>query len=309
MPLKLSSRYSRTVKQTLHWLIPSELVDHPENARGESQYLLQHARRLHDSLTRLPPAVGLSRRCLVVGSWGLEVPYLMDMLGWRDVICLCPPNSRPGIRQKRRRVHPNGTKEYEFTLIEHDLESGAWPFEDESFDLAVYWGCLERMRHDPEFSLYELNRVCAPGATASLLTDNAVSFRATHSLLRGEPMPMRLHWPAAQVHWRHYSPREVAELLEGTGWRVDMLTSIVPDPPVYWKWWKRWLFRRIVAGQRRGFGLSEPFWNAFLLAHAVKVAPPTRNYPSWLYMDEKVRRLKMEMIEMVSRRPGALVSA
>ncbi len=309
MSLKPPSRYSKPVRQTLHWLVPSELVDRPDHARGEAQYLLCHARRLHESLTRLPAAKGLRRKCLVVGSWGMEVPYLIGQLGWRDVTCLCAPNARPGLRQKRRRSHPNGEQEFDFTLIEHDIEAGTWPFEDESFDLAVYWGCVEHLRHDPEFSLYELNRVCAPGATVSLLTDNAVSFQATHSILRGEPMPTRLHWPTSEGHWRLYSPRELAELLEGTGWRVDILTSVVPDPPVYWKWWKRWLFRRLVAAQRRGFGLSEPYWNAFLLAHATKVAPPTRNYPTWLYKDEKIRRLKMEMLELVSRRPGSLISA
>jgi hypothetical protein len=149
-------------------------------------------------------------------------------------------------------------------------------------------------------ALFELNRVCASGATVSLITDNAISLQATHGVIRGHPMPMRLHWPSSEGHWRLYTPNEIRDLLAGTGWRVDLLTSIVPDPPVYWKWWKRILFKRLVADQRRGFGLAEPYWNAFVLAHAVKAAPPTRSYPGWLYKDEKIRQLKVAMMEMLS---------
>ena len=302
MPHKTPATFSRAVRQTLQWVVPKALMDRPAQARGESQYLLCHAQRLHESLTRLPEA-GENKRCLVVGSWGLEVPYLVDKLGWTEVTCLCAPTSKAGIRQQRTRRHPNKDAEYPYELIEHDIEGSPWPFEDETFGLAVYWGCIEHLRHDPEFSLYELNRVSAPGASVSLITDNAISFQATHSMLRGHPMPMRLHWPSSEGHWRLYTPREIAELLTGTGWRVDVLTSIVSDPPAYWKWWKRWLFKRLVADQRRGFGLVEPYWNAFVLAHAVKTASPTRSYPNWLYKDEKIRQLKVEMMELVSREP------
>jgi SAM-dependent methyltransferase len=301
MPLKPPTTFPRPVRQTLRWLVPDADVQAPLESVAESRYCLCHAQRLHDSLTRLPAANG-NARCLVVGSWGIEVPYLAGRLGWRDITCICAPAGRSSRSGSRRRDHPNGEGRYAFDLLEHDIEARPLPFEDESFGLVVYWGCLEHLRCDPEFSLYELNRVAAPGATLSLVTDNAISFQATHSLLRGHPMPMRLHWPSAEGHWRLYTPTELEELLNGTGWRTDTLTTIVPDPPVYWKWWKRWLFRRLVAGLRKGFGLSDPSWNAFILALATKVSPPTRSYPTWLYKDEKIRQLKMEMLELVSRR-------
>jgi SAM-dependent methyltransferase len=201
--------------------------------------------------------------------------------------------------QRQTRRHPNEDRVFEFTLLEHDVESGPMPFDDGSFDLVVFWGCFEHLRNDPEFALFEVNRVCAPGAVISLVTDNAISFQATHSVLRGSPMPMRLHDPASEGHWRLYTPMEIAELLRGTGWRVDLLTSIVPDPPVYWRWWKKALFKKVVSDLRRGFGMAEPFWNAFILVHATKSSQPTRAYPSWLYKDEKIRELKMHMMEML----------
>jgi len=300
MAHKPPTTYSRPVRQTLHWLVEDEWVDRPLESTGETRYLLCHAERLHESLRRLPPAAD-NPRCLVVGSWGLEVPYLSGALGWTEVTCLSAPRHRPGRPLRLSRPHPNAQIDFPFTLIEHDIERGPSPFPDGEFGLVVFWGCLEHLRHDPEFALYEINRVSAPAAVVSLVTDNAISFQATHSLLRGSPMPMRLHWPESEGHWRLYTPSEIADLLAGTGWRVDVLTSIVPDPPVYWKWWKRWFFKRMVADLRAGFGLPEPYWNAFILAHATKIAPPTRRYPTWLYKDERIRRLKVDMMELVSR--------
>lgn len=308
MALRPPAEYSREVRETLHWLVAAGQVDAPMSARGEAQYLLCHARRLHDSFASLPNA-GENKKCLVVGSWGIEVPFLAGKLGWTDITCICAPTTKRGVVQRLTRSHPNGGDSYAFDLIEHDLESGRSPFKDETFGLVVFWGCFEHLRHDPEFGLYEINRVTAPGGLVSIVTDNAISFQMTHGVLRGEPMPMRLHHPAAEGHWRLYTPPEMASLLVGTGWRMDTLTTIVPDPPVYWRWWKRWLFRKLVADYRRGFGLRDPYWDAFILANAVKVAAPTRQYPTWLYKDEKIAALKLEMVERVARAADRAKSA
>ena len=308
MPLKPPSKFSKPVRRTLHWLAPESAIRAPGESTGESRYALCHAERLHESLTRLPRATG-DRRCLVVGSWGLEVPYLIGHLGWEDVTCVSAPVDRAGLLQRRVRRHPNEDTGFEFTLLEHDVESGPLPFESDQFGLVVYWGCLEHLRHDPEFSFYELNRVTAMDGTLSLVTDNAISFQATHSLLRGQPMPMRLHWPGSEGHWRLYTPNEIEQLAVGTGWRVDELSTIVSDPPVYWRWWKRWLFRKLVADFRKGFGLIEPYWDAFILASVTKTRPPTRGYPTWLYKDEKIRQLKVEMLELVSREEPTLLAS
>ena len=72
---------------------------------------------------------------------------------------------------------------------------------------------------------------------------------------------------------------------------------------------KRWLFRRLVADFRKGFGLPEPYWNAFILAQATKVTSPTRAYPRWLYKDEKIRQLKIEMLELLSSHESAMSTA
>ncbi len=308
MALKPPAKFDADVRETLDWLVARRFTDAPHTARDEAQYLLCHARRLHDSFRALP-AAGEDRRCLVVGSWGIEVPYLAGRLGWTDITCLTAPGRRPGAVQRMTRNHPNQSGAWSFDLIEHDAERGL-PFPDESFGLIVFWGCFEHFRHDPEFGLYDMNRVSAPGGTISLVTDNAISFQATHCMLRGEPMPMRLHHPAPEGHWRLYTPQEIESLLVGTGWRIETLTTIVPDAPVYWRSWKRWLFRKLVADYRRGFGLREPFWDAFILANAVKIAPPSRQYPSWLYKDEKIAALKSEMAERlrISSR-GRAVSA
>ncbi len=312
-----SPKYSRPVRSTLRHLVNGDALKRPEEAGGEAQEILRNAQRLHESLSRLPSAGCASDRCLVIGSYGAEVPYLCAQLGYRDVTCLMPcgaadRGSERDENEPMRRVrsHPDGDRRFEYTLVEHDLERGAWPIADGQFSLALFWGCLERLQNDPEFALFELNRVCLPGATVSLVAENAISFEATQSLLRGEPAPLRLNWPGIEGHWRRYTPPEVGELLGGTGWRVNELTTIVADPNHYWKWWKRMLFKRWVADLRRGFGLAEPYWNAFVLAHASKVGPPTRSYPRWLYRGEKIRQLKIEMLEMLAEQtPAAAMSA
>lgn len=306
MSLDPPRSFSRPVRNTLRWLVPAEAVANPRSAIGEDRYILRNAERLHESLNHLPAAGG-SGRCLVVGSWGLETPYLCEKLGWREITCVATA-AHPGMRRQRRsRIQPATGAEYEYDYLEHDIESEPLPFETGHFDMVIFWGCLEHLRSDPEFGLYELNRVATPGATLSLVTDNAISFRATCGLLRGEPVPMRLNWPSKEGHSRKYSPREVEDLLIGTGWRVDSLQSIVSDPPAYGTWWKRWRLRRWVAGQR--LGLAEPYWNAYLLAMATRASAPTRSYPSWLYKDEKIRQLKVEMLELVSREVPKTLSA
>ena len=105
-----------------------------------------------------------------------------------------------------------------------------------------------------------------------------------------------------------YAPHELTELLEGTGWRVEAMTSIVPEAPASWGWWKTWRMRRLLAHQRNGFGLVQPFWNAHLLAHATRAAGPMRSFPTWLYQEEKIRELKIDMMELIARQPTAMAS-
>lgn len=287
----------------------------PSESLGEARYALSHAQCLHESLSRLPRARALFQsagavvrpsaaeavpRCLIVGSWGLEVPYLADRLGWSDITCITAPVSRPGELQQRTRRHPNADRAYDFNLLEHDIESGPLPFDDGAFSLVIYWRCIEHLRHDPEFSLYELNRVTAPGGRLSLVTDNAISLQSTHAVLRGDPVSMRLPSVAFEGRWRLYTPREIEDLAQGTGWRIDALTTIVSKVPIAGKWWIRWLFKKLVRDFRKRSGLPEPYWNLFVHAHATKVAGPTRGYPTWLYQDEKIRQLKIDMLELVS---------
>lgn len=299
MSVSSSLNLPRSVRQTLHWFLPESALEQPFTAQGEERYLLNHAQRLHESISRVPAPGSTSARCLILGSTGAEVPYLHGKLGWRHITCVnTPEDDSPG-RRRRARPHPNGRDLHDFTQLEHDVETGPLPLKAESFDLVILWNRIEHWRHDPEFVLYDLNRVCRPQATLSLVTANAISFQATHALLRGEPVPLRLQWPEADSPCRRYAPKEVAALLAGTGWQVEKLTTIVPDPPVYWRWWKRWVFRRVVGRLRQGFGLAEPFWNAHILAQAVKAREARRSFPGWLYKDQKIRQLKLEMLDLL----------
>lgn len=294
-------RITRPLRKTLRWLVSDAALADASRASEEERFVLRDVHRYHESISRLPPAAG-RRRCIIVGSEGVEVPYLMGRLGWEEVVCITLSRTLPGAVQRRVRRHPNGAEAFAYSVIEHDIERATWPLPDESFALALYWCCIERLRYDPEFTLFELNRVCAPDAVVSLVTENPVSFQATLELLAGRPRPLRLHWPADDGPCRLYAPQEISSLLSGTGWRVDLLTSIASESDDTGRWWKRWKLRRFLAQRRRGLGLSDSFGRGHLLAGATRASSPTRRYPSWLYHEEKIRRLKIEMMELVTRR-------
>lgn len=293
-------RLSRAVRETLHWLVSEDDLAAPHDAEGESRRLLHRAAELHEALAGLPAATENCDKCLLVGSTGAEVPYLAGKLGWKDVTCVAPPTCRAKRRLRRARPHPNSDASFPFTLIEQDPETDALPLEDHSFGLVVYLGRIETLRDDPEFVFYELNRVVQPRGRLVLLAENPVSLQATHSILRGAPQSARIeHGPESA--WRRYAPQEIEELLNGTGWRVESITSVVPGPALGGSWWRRRLFKRLVADLRAETGLAEPCLHTRLLVNAAKVSEPTRSYPRWLYDDEKIRQLKVEMLEHVSR--------
>ena len=302
-------KYPRAVRSTLRHLVDPAAIQDCRLAQGEDRDILCHARRLHESFSRLPAAGSSTDRCLIIGSSGAEVPYLAAHLNYTDITCLAPSRGDASEPVRAIRNHPQGDRPHEFTLIEHDPESRCWPLADAQFSLAIFWGGLEHLHDDPEFALFELNRVCIPGATISVVAENAISFEATHSILRGEPVSSRLNGANGDGRRRSYTPRQIGDLLEGTGWRVNELTTIVSDPPAHWSWWHRILFKRLAANLRRGAGLAEPYWNAFVLAQATKIGPPTRQYPRWLYQDERIRHLKIEMLEMLSDQSSNALSA
>jgi len=60
-------------------------------------------------------------------------------------------------------------------VVKVDIECERWPFEDQSFEGALFFEVFEHLRINPIFTVAELNRVLTPGARVLLSTPNAHS--------------------------------------------------------------------------------------------------------------------------------------
>jgi len=90
-----------------------------------------------------------------------------------------------------------------------DTEESAWPFEDQVFDLVIFWHVLEHLP-DPVTSLKEAFRCLAPGGSLYVSMPNISSLQA------------RMHpatWFHLDVprHLHHFSEQGLTSALTGTG--------------------------------------------------------------------------------------------
>ncbi len=112
---------------------------------------------------------------------------------------------------------------------------GALDYEDESFDVVINCDVLEHVEDD-EAAIAELTRVLRPGGIVVLTVP-------AHQWLWSEH-------DEALDHLRRYAERQVRELMEGAGLRVEKLTgavTLVLPAIITWRWVSR--MRRRTKGQ------------------------------------------------------------
>lgn len=112
-------------------------------------------------------------------------------------------------------------------VVRHDIERTSLPFDDESFDIALFNELFEHLRINPIFTLSEVLRILKPGGIILMSTPNLRSLNGLKSFL----LHNRGAWCAPDVydeyskldtlghmgHVREYTTREVEEFLTRIG--------------------------------------------------------------------------------------------
>lgn len=263
------------------------------NARSEvmrwfpaTAYYRNHADRLTYAFTHLPP-LAHGFRCLCLGSWGAEVPYLMGRLGASEVSCVRAPGEGVPAIERREIAAPGDLGVFPVTLHALDVEVDPLPESLRGrFDLVLAWEVLEHLCVNPPHLVWQAILAARAGGVLSITTPNALWHYYTTAQVFGQnALGLRLqpHKPFA-THWRLYSPAEVADLCTSMGCEVATITSFLNTEPFSLK---SRLFLAALGRFRRRSGNGECSYGQFVHVQAVKRTEPALYRPPWLFPDTK----------------------
>jgi SAM-dependent methyltransferase len=168
-----------------------------------------------------------------------------------------------------RLVHQGTGEVIEFAYEAFNIESDTFPYADESFDVVVFSELIEHLGVNPVRALAEIHRVLRPGGIVVVTTPNSLSLGRFADFLRaGSAMEERYSplFGYGARHNREYHPRELRELLEGTGFVIEELATrdlIAPprDEPPRNPWRQRLRVAAAALGLASGRSdLEGPLW-------------------------------------------------
>jgi glycosyltransferase involved in cell wall biosynthesis/SAM-dependent methyltransferase len=249
----------------------------PQN--GSRAYVETHRTRLERTLALTPPG-GPDDRALEMGAYLQITPALKTRLGYGEVRgCYYGPR---GETDHRSVTSENGEK-FRCDIDLFDAEKDRFPYDDGYFSTVLCCELIEHLPSDPMHMMGEINRILKPGGTLVLTTPNIASARAVSAILQGfHPMLFPAYIrpsPAGETEARHnreYSPREVKDLLENSGFEVATLETgpFRDEPKPEHAWVEHLLDRYILPKEHRGEGIY---------AVGRKLRGVRDRYPSWLY--------------------------
>jgi glycosyltransferase involved in cell wall biosynthesis/SAM-dependent methyltransferase len=243
-------------------------------------YLQTHLTRLEKTLAITPPG-GPNDRILEMGAYLQITPALQEKLGYGEVRgCYYGP---AGKSEQRATTSSNGTTFY-CNVDLFDAEKDRFPYDGQHFTTVLCCELLEHLTADPMAMMAEINRVLKPGGHLVLTTPNVASLRAISAILDGyHPgfFPAYISPPSDGVepearHNREYAPREIAVLLQDSGFEVTLLETgpFREEPKPEHQWVIHLLQRYHAAQDLRGDGIY---------AVGRKTGPVRNRYPGWLY--------------------------
>ncbi len=250
----------------------------PQN--GSRAYVETHRTRLERTLALTPPG-GPADRILEMGAYLQITPALKTRLGYGEVRgCYYGPRGATD----RRTVTSEDGEDFRCDIELFDAEKDSFPYDDGYFSTVLCCELIEHLPTDPMHMMSEINRILKPGGTLVLTTPNIASARAVSAILQGfHPMLFPAYIrpnPAGETEARHnreYSPREIKDLLENSGFEVATLETgpFRDDPKPEHAWVEHLLDRYILPKEHRGQGI---------FAVGRKRRGVRDRYPSWLYV-------------------------
>jgi glycosyltransferase involved in cell wall biosynthesis/SAM-dependent methyltransferase len=250
-------------------------------AHDEEQrwYLNTHETRLVKTLSITPPG-GPCDRVLEMGAYLQITPALKTKLGYGEVRgCYY---GELGRRDHRTVVSTDG-EPFECDIDLFDAEKDRFPYPNEYFSTVLCGELIEHLFEDPMHLMSEVNRILKPGGHLVLTTPNIASLRGIAAILQGyHPGLFHSYIKPAESghvdprHNREYTPREIHQLLENSGFEVTLLeTGGFRDAPhPEYGWVLHLLNRYELDTSLRGDGI---------FGVGRKTGPVRERYPGWLY--------------------------
>jgi len=268
-------------------------VSIPEQVRVEPDYIVSwspteaarnyaatHLTRLEKTLAITPPG-GPNDRILEMGVYLQITPALKNRLGYGEVRgCYYGPAGQTD----RRSVTSSG-ETFSCDVDLFDAEKDPFPYADGYFSTVLCCELLEHLTADPMHMMSEINRILKPGGHVLITTPNLGSLRAISGILQGYHPGLfsayiRPRAPGEEPEPRHnreYMTREVAMLLENSGFEVTLLETgpflARPEPEFTWV---AQLLERYELPDRGLHGDG-------IYAVGRKTGPVRERYPGWLY--------------------------
>lgn len=243
------------------------------------EYLETHTSRLVRTL-ELTPRGNPEDRILEMGAYLQITPALKTKLGYGEVRG-CYYGELGRIDHKT--VTSAAGETFECDIDHFDAERDPFPYPDGHFTTVLCCELIEHLFHDPMHLMCEVNRILKPGGHLLLTTPNIVALRGVGAILHGYH-PGFFHAyirpnPEGDVDARHnreYTPREVYQLLENSGFEVAHLETAAfrEEPRPEYHWVLHLLRRYQLPTDLRGDGIY---------ALGRKSGPVRERYPGWLY--------------------------
>jgi len=135
-------------------------------------------------------------------------------------------------REGKQKVTIHSTGEaVEYPYQQFNIETEAFPYEDNSFDVVLFCEIIEHLLSDPVHALTEIRRVLKPGGDLVLTTPNVARLDNVRKIISGENVydPYSGHGPYGR-HNREYTQEDLFNLLSANGFTVTTMFTADVHP-------------------------------------------------------------------------------